>query len=69
MIIALAMSTKNAETKGSTMNAIGDGPYRCVTAFIFAIAVGVAPKAKPAAAPEDKPSEKLKPGDSIEFDF
>ena len=48
MINAFARSTKNAETKGNTTNAKGAGPYRFVTDDMFAMAVGVAPNAKPA---------------------
>ena len=41
------ISTKKAATKGKIMNAKGAGPCDFVTAVMFAIAVGVAPKAKP----------------------
>ena len=47
MINALLISTKNAPTKGNMINAVGAGPCALVTAVIFAIAVGVAPRANP----------------------
>lgn len=45
--IALVTSTKNADTSGKIMKAVGAGPLALVTAVIFAMAVGVAPNAKP----------------------
>lgn len=48
MITALARSTKKAETRGNRMKAIGAGPYRFVTEDMLAMAVGVAPRVKPA---------------------
>jgi len=48
MMNAFARSTKNAETSGRTMKASGAGPYLFATEVIFAMAVGVAPRAKPA---------------------
>ncbi len=44
---ALVTSTKNAATKGKIIKAIGAGPCALVTAVMLAIAVGVAPNAKP----------------------
>ena len=40
------MSTKNAATSGKMINAVGAGPWDLVTAVMFAMAVGVAPRAK-----------------------
>ena len=48
MTKALVMSTKKAPTRGRMMNAVGAGPWDLVTAVILAIAVGVAPREKPA---------------------
>ncbi len=48
IIIALATSTKNADTSGRMINASGAGPYRFVTDDMLAIAVGVAPNVNPA---------------------
>ena len=47
MTTVLTMSRKNAPTSGTTMNATCDAPWRCVTAVMFAIAVGVAPRPNP----------------------
>lgn len=47
MTITLTISMKNAPTIGTTRNARWDGPNLSVTACIFAIAVGVAPRPKP----------------------
>ena len=41
------MSMKNAPTSGTMRNATCEGPWRWVTAVMFAIAVGVAPRPKP----------------------
>ena len=45
---AFVMSTKKAPTRGRIINAVGAGPCDFVTAAILAIAVGVAPREKPA---------------------
>ena len=42
------MSTKKPDTSGTTMKARGAGPYFWATAYMLAIAVGVAPREKPA---------------------
>lgn len=42
------MSTKKAPTKGRIMKAVGAGPSDLMTAVMLAIAVGVAPREKPA---------------------
>ena len=44
---AFAKSMKKAPMSGTTRNAWGEGPWRCVTASMFAMAVGVAPIPKP----------------------
>ena len=40
----LKISSKNAATKGTTKKALAECPYFCVTEFIFAKALGVAPR-------------------------
>ena len=45
-------SIKNAPTIGTTTKACGAGPWRRVSACMLAIAVAVAPIAKPQKAPE-----------------
>ena len=47
IVIALAMSTKNAPTSGTTMNDRGLAPCALVIAVMTAIAVGVAPMDRP----------------------
>ena len=48
MMRAFEISIKKAPTKGMTRKAIGDAPNFCVIASILAMAVGVAPKPRPA---------------------
>ena len=48
----LIRSIKNAPTIGTMTKAWGDGPWRRVKACMLAIAVAVAPIAKPQKAPE-----------------
>jgi len=43
MIKAFARSMKKAHTRGTMMKAMFEAPYRCETAAMFAIAVGVEP--------------------------
>src|SRR5690606_24472544 len=45
--ITFRMSTRNAPVIGTTMNDSGAGPWRRVSACILAMAVAVAPMAKP----------------------
>ena len=52
MIMALDISIKKAPTNGMIMKAFGDAPNFFVTADMLAIAVGVAPRPRPA-----KPAE------------
>ena len=44
---ALQKSMNKLPTNGTTMNAVGAGPYCPVTACMFAMAFGVAPIPKP----------------------
>src|SRR4030095_336098 len=45
--IALAISTKNAPTSGTTRNERGEAPYFLVVAVMMGMGVGVAPRAIP----------------------
>lgn len=47
MIIALKKSMNNEPTSGTTKKAFGELPFATVKVLIFAIALGVAPIAKP----------------------
>ena len=47
IISEFAMTKKNAPTRGTMRNAKCEGPWRCVTAVMFAIAVVVPPRANP----------------------
>ncbi|MNU11408.1 hypothetical protein D3C72_2592430 [compost metagenome] len=48
--MTLRMSTRKAPVTGTTMKASGAGPWRRVSACMLAMAVAVAPSAKPQKA-------------------